>query len=138
MVVVLGPSFGDSPELAAVEQLLAARREVGAIMVTNELTTDMLQRAAAGGRQGRARGPGRDDPAGRGRRPGGRHGLVMAAPVTAGPPTVEADGELGRVITVFSTKGGAGKSVIATNLAVVLAGRAEQPGGARRRRPPVR
>jgi pilus assembly protein CpaE len=37
------------------------------------------------------------------------------------------DGELARVITVFSTKGGAGKSVIATNLAVVLAQRSEKP-----------
>jgi pilus assembly protein CpaE len=39
----------------------------------------------------------------------------------------EADGELGQVITVFSTKGGAGKSVIATNLAVVLAARSDKP-----------
>ena len=32
-------------------------------------------------------------------------------------------GDLGKVITVFSTKGGAGKSVLAANLAVVLARR---------------
>ena len=36
-------------------------------------------------------------------------------------------GDLGRVITVFSTKGGAGKSVIASNLAVVLARRTDKP-----------
>ena len=34
---------------------------------------------------------------------------------------------LGTVVTVFSTKGGAGKSVIAVNLAVVLAMRSERP-----------
>jgi pilus assembly protein CpaE len=39
----------------------------------------------------------------------------------------EPTGELGRVITVFSTKGGAGKSVIAANLAVVLARRSNRP-----------
>ena len=33
----------------------------------------------------------------------------------------------GQVITVFSTKGGAGKSVIASNLAVRLAQRSDQP-----------
>ncbi len=49
VVIVLGPSFAGSPELAAVEQLLAARRDVGAIMVTNELSTDMLQRALRSG-----------------------------------------------------------------------------------------
>ena len=49
VVIVLGPSFATSPELAAVEQLLAARRDVGAIMVTNELTTDLLQRALRSG-----------------------------------------------------------------------------------------
>lgn len=32
-----------------------------------------------------------------------------------------------QVITVFSTKGGAGKSVVASNLAVLLAGRSEKP-----------
>jgi pilus assembly protein CpaE len=37
------------------------------------------------------------------------------------------DSELGRVTTVFSTKGGSGKSVIAVNLAVVLAERSDGP-----------
>src|SRR3954469_14946250 len=45
VVVVLGPSFGASADLATVDQLLVARREVGAVMVTTELTTDLLQRA---------------------------------------------------------------------------------------------
>ncbi len=38
-------------------------------------------------------------------------------------PEGDDGGEVGRLITVFSTKGGAGKSVIASNLAVVLAKR---------------
>ena len=54
-------------------------------------------------------------------------GLVMAAPVPAVTNVVDANGELGRVITVFSTKGGAGKSVVATNLAVTLARRSTRP-----------
>src|SRR5205823_3125859 len=47
----------------------------------------------------------------------------------AAPPAgyAEPAGELGHVVTVFSTKGGAGKSVIAANLAVVLAKRSDKP-----------
>jgi pilus assembly protein CpaE len=55
--------------------------------------------------------------------------LVVSAqaPSASGGYDESVDGELARVITVFSTKGGAGKSVIATNLGVVLAQRSEKP-----------
>ncbi|MGH9284915.1 MAG: AAA family ATPase, partial [Acidimicrobiales bacterium] len=46
------------------------------------------------------------------------------------PPPVDlpaAGGARGRVITVFSTKGGAGTSFLATNLAVALARRSDRP-----------
>jgi len=53
------------------------------------------------------------------------------APTTGAPGApledLEHDGELGQLVTVFSTKGGAGKSVVATNLAVALAERSEKP-----------
>ena len=49
VVAILGPSFVDPIELTAAEQLLAARREVAAIMVTDELSTDLLQRALRAG-----------------------------------------------------------------------------------------
>src|SRR3954465_10046685 len=49
VVVVLGPSFASGADLASVEQLLNARREVGAIMVTTQLTTDLLQQALRSG-----------------------------------------------------------------------------------------
>jgi pilus assembly protein CpaE len=126
VVIVLGPSFGGSPELAAVEQLLAARRDVGAIMVTNELSTDMLQRALRSGVKDVLQAP--IEPAQLAEAVARvAAGLVMAAPVPTVPGVIEGDGELGRVVTVFSTKGGAGKSVVATNLAVVLAQRAPKP-----------
>lgn len=126
VVMVLGPSFA-GPELAAAEQLLHARREVAAIMVTTELTTDLLQRALRAGVKDVLQLP-VETPA--------LHEAVARAattlsfaqaPVPSGPQYAEADGELGRVITVFSTKGGAGKSVVATNLAVVLSQRSERP-----------
>jgi pilus assembly protein CpaE len=54
-------------------------------------------------------------------------GLVMSAPAPTSGAMAMPDGEVGRVITVFSTKGGAGKSVVATNLAVTLARRSDRP-----------
>jgi pilus assembly protein CpaE len=126
VVVVLGPSFADGAELTAAEQLLAARREVGAIMVTDSLTTDLMREALRAGVKDVLEAPVESrDLAEAVQRAAGT--LVVAAPTPAVPGYPEGDGELGRVITVFSTKGGAGKSVIATNLAVVLAQRSERP-----------
>jgi len=127
VVMVLGPSFASQSELASAEQLMTARREVGAIMVTTELTTDLLQRALRAGVKDVIQ------------LPVDTGQLVDAVRRTAGslqivatPPTasvgVDDDGERARLITVFSTKGGSGKSVIATNLAVVLAKRAKAAG----------
>ncbi len=129
VVAVLGPSCAYGPELTAVEELVRVHREVGAILLAEQLTTELLQQALRAGV--------RD---------------VLASPVDtaqltatvqrvaetvaplggtapgAGMPGVDLEsGELGRVTTVFSTKGGAGKSVIAANLAVALARRSDRP-----------
>jgi len=126
VVVVLGPSFAASAELTAAEQLLGARRELGAIMVTNELSTDVLQRALRSGVKDVLQAP--VDSAQLAEAVARVAGTIAyAAPTPAAPVYGEGDGELGRVITVFSTKGGAGKSVIATNLSVLLAERSPKP-----------
>jgi pilus assembly protein CpaE len=120
-VVVLGPSCADPYNLSTLAAVLQPRPEVGAVLVADELSTDVFQQAIRSGVKD-----------------------VLAAPVDTaqlqeacrrvaesvgalGRPTPVShgddgeDGEGGRVITVFSTKGGAGKSVVATNLAVALA-----------------
>ncbi|HEX8582424.1 MAG TPA: AAA family ATPase, partial [Acidimicrobiales bacterium] len=129
LVLVVGPSTSMDPRgLAAVERLVQVHPEVGAIMLVTELSTEVLQQALRSGV--------RD---------------VLAAPVDAaqlqaavhrvaatlvpmapggrggGPPGDTGADSVARVITVFSTKGGAGKSVMAANLAVVLARRATKP-----------
>ena len=126
VVIVLGPSFGGSPELAAVEQLLGARRDVGAIMVTTELSTDLLQRALRSGVKDVLQAPVDTNQLAEAVARVAA-GLVMSAPAPTSTVAIDADGEIGRVVTVFSTKGGAGKSVVATNLAVVLARRTDRP-----------
>jgi pilus assembly protein CpaE len=130
VVIVLGPSYASGTELGAVEQLLTARREVGAIMATNELTTSLLQQALRSGVKDVLQLPIESQQLAEAvARVAGT--LTVAAPTATGAggsgPVLEADGELGQVVTVFSTKGGAGKSVIATNLAVVLAQRSPKP-----------
>lgn len=126
VVIVLGPTYQDTSALARVEKLLMEHREAGAVLVTTELTTELLQQALRSGVKD-----------------------VLAAPVETGqfleavqrvaetlqpaatpalPGELDVEGgEPGRVITVFSTKGGAGKSVISSNLAVLLAQRSERP-----------
>ena len=117
LIVVFGPSFSTANGLKEVRSLTRRHPEVAAIMVVDELTTQMLQQALRAGVAD-----------------------VVAAPADSGqlleaverasetlnvaPVTpVRADGgaQEGRLISVFSTKGGAGKSVVASNLAVVLA-----------------
>jgi pilus assembly protein CpaE len=126
VVVVLGPSFASSPELTAAEQLLGARREVGAIMVANSLSTDLMRDALRAGVKDVLEAPVESrELAEAVQRAATTLTVASAAPATPGYD--DGDGELGRVITVFSTKGGAGKSVIATNLGVLLAQRSERP-----------
>jgi pilus assembly protein CpaE len=132
VVAVLGPSMGHGTELVAVERLIQMHPEIGAILVAAELSTTLLQQALRAGVKD-----------------------VLAIPVdgnqliqtvqrvadslqvvqarAAQPqqpdfasPEYEAN-ENGQVITVFSTKGGAGKSVISSNVAVRLAQRSEKP-----------
>jgi pilus assembly protein CpaE len=128
VVIVLGPSFAASPDLAAAEQLLGARREVGAIMVAEHLSTDILREALRAGVKDVLEAPvDSRELAQAVAKVAATLTSQAAAPVRTVGPELEGDGELGRTITVFSTKGGAGKSVVATNLAVVLALRSEKP-----------
>ena len=127
VVAVLGPSFVDTAELTTAEQLLAARREVGAIMVTDELSTEVLQRALRAGVKDVLQAP--VDSTQFDAAVQRVANALVAAPVatTSTGGDGVGDGELGRVIMVFSTKGGSGKSVIASNLSVLLAQRSEKP-----------
>ena len=127
VVLVLGPSCAVDGSLTGVERVLAAHREIGAILVAEELTTNLLQQALRAGVKDVLAAP---SDANQLSEAISRisTGLATAPAVPAGEdPIFEGDGELGQVITVFSTKGGAGKSFIATNLGVTLAERSEKP-----------
>lgn len=127
LVAVLGPSFNDPIELIAAEQLLNARREVAAIMVTDEFSTEVLQRALRSGVKDVLQSPVEAHDIQTAIDRVARTIGPVAGVVTPVDEDVAAEGPLGRVVMVFSTKGGSGKSVIASNLAVLLAQRSEKP-----------
>jgi pilus assembly protein CpaE len=126
VVALLGPSCADSAGLIAVERLTRSRPEVGTVLMVDALSTDVLQRALRAGVKDVLAAP---VPAGELALAVERVGGTLA-PVTPSSLATEAPGVpggYGRLITVFSTKGGAGKSVIAVNLAVSLARRSDRP-----------
>jgi pilus assembly protein CpaE len=127
IVMVLGPSCAVDGTLSSVERVIQAHREIGAILVAEELTTNLLQQALRSGVKDVLASP---TDANQLQEAIGRVTSSQASSPSApaiGDDTFEDDGELGKVITVFSTKGGAGKSMIATNLGVTLAQRSEKP-----------
>jgi pilus assembly protein CpaE len=125
LVVIFGPGLADAPGLAEIERFTRARPDAGAILVAAELSTGLLQQALRSGVR---------DVLGAPTEAYSLHESVERVSRTLTTvPTLpaaglagEASGQ-GRVITVASTKGGSGKSVVATNLATSLARRTSRP-----------
>ena len=129
-VVVLGPSCGQPSDLATVEAWGQDYPNVATVLITSELSTQLLHKALRAGVKDVLSAPidqnmlvetvGRIADA-----------LPGAAPAPLGDgssgPAPTFDGERGRLISVFSTKGGSGKSVAATNLGVSLAKTSSDP-----------
>lgn len=142
VVVVLGPSCDNPTDLSTVERLIAGNPTLGVILVAEQLhaTTlhqamrlgirdvialgnetvelgDAVRRVALGLDYSAQRHPVTPPAAG-----------TAASPQSADIPMPPMNSDhLGKVITVFSTKGGAGKSVLATSLGVSLAQRSAGP-----------
>lgn len=173
VVVVLGPSCSDDATLELSERIISQYPLVASILVANELTTALLQKALRSGVRDVLALNGEPTAASQAVQrlaialdqtmrttspvapPAAPTHTADTAPSTdvaqtgdAGPSGYPGDqpqqntpavtdpgaalldgqpGTPGEVITVFSTKGGAGKSVVATSLAVALAQRSEGP-----------
>ncbi len=138
VVTVLGPSCSEDAAVDRVAAVVEQFPMVGCILVTEQLTTALLQHALRAGI--------RDVLA----VSGGLQPLIDAiqrvsvtlehtaavpsavtptdtppvAPVTSVPPD---EPHRGQVVTVFSPKGGSGTTVVATSLAVELARRSSRP-----------
>jgi pilus assembly protein CpaE len=125
LIVVFGPSYAEADGLGQVEKLTRQRPEVGAVLVVEELSTQTLQAALRSGVKdvALATEPGQLLEAVS--RVAETLNVLPVRPTTTGPGAAPSD--QGRVVTVFSTKGGAGKSVVASNLAIVLARKSDKP-----------
>ncbi len=129
-VVVLGPSCATSEHMTHIEEWVRSRPNVGTVLVTSELTTQLLHKALRVGVKDVLSAPIERDQlletverVAQALRPVETH----PARTGAADQAVVPSGELGRVISIFSTKGGSGKSVTATNLAVTLARNCDRP-----------
>lgn len=124
-VVVFGPSLSDAESIQAAAPILSARPAIGGVLISQSLSTEVLQSALRAGFKDVLTEPVERDEL-----------LDTIARIADTLPGVnlpshhhhDDDGEPhGRMTTVFSTKGGAGKSVIATNVAVSLAKQSDRP-----------
>jgi pilus assembly protein CpaE len=140
VVVVLGPSCANEDTLAIAERVLRQYPMLGIILVVDELSTTLLQQALrAGVRDVLALAGEADTLAQTVQRIAisldqvPRHSSAVVA-TDGDTSTGTGEGQLaeleevnGQVLTVFSTKGGSGKSVLSTSLAVTLAQRSDKP-----------
>jgi pilus assembly protein CpaE len=125
-VVVFGPSQSPEEVISKVAGLVAFRPGYGAIMVVYELTASVLQQALRAGVDDVVAVSAEDDEL--------LDAISRAStrvkarePVSSATISAPSATTPGRVVSVFCTKGGTGKSVVAINLAVALAKRTIQP-----------
>ncbi len=131
-VGVFGPSMAGAFGFEQVHRLVTVYPELGAVFVAYELSAEVLQQALRAG----ARDAVQLDPGGEGvAQAVARVGEVLRAPqravAQAGAPAssalVATRVAPGRLVAVFSTKGGVGKSTVATNVATAMARRIDEP-----------
>ena len=127
LIVVVGPSFASTAGLAEVSRLTRSRAGSNAVMVVHELSTEILQQAIRSGISDVLALPTETAQLQEAVDRAAEHlNIVSIPPALSAVPDTTAD-DRGRIITVFSTKGGAGKSFVATNLAGLLAKRSSKP-----------
>lgn len=128
VIVVFGASVADTDGLAVLETLLRRRPDIGAILISEELTTDLFQRAMRSGVRDVLSAPVETSQLTEAVR---RVAIAISKSMTTAVPLDTSVGatpaDPAQMITVFSTKGGAGKSVVACNLAVALARKSDRP-----------
>ena len=125
-VLVLGPTYADDEGLAQAARLIRAHPEVSAVMVVEELSTAVLQQAIRAGVSDVIALPADHGQLAEAVERAAENLAILPSP-PGGAVATEAGQEPGRIITVFSTKGGAGKSVVALNLAIALAKKSDRP-----------
>ena len=123
VVAVFGPGFASPIGFQHVHRVTSSHSQLGVVFAVYELSTDVLQQALRAGARdaivigGEASLHQSVDRVG--------ELLAGATPRVQSPATLT--GEPGRLISVFSTKGGVGKTCVAINVAAAMAKRSPNP-----------
>ena len=122
-VAVFGPGLANDTGLAQAQRLARSNPEIGVVLVATELSMGLLQQALRAGVRDALT---MDVEEAQVRQAVERVGETMVALVNRQAASYER-AEHGRVIVTFSTKGGVGKSIIATSVGAWLALRQSRP-----------
>ncbi len=113
-IAILGPTFGSSESVRDVRMLFELRPSLPVVLATDELTTDVLRTAMRLGVKDVIEMPLTESKL--------AESLVLVAQsIDQGEIAKDWRPRIGKVVTVMSPKGGAGKTVTATNVGVSLA-----------------
>src|SRR5690349_734187 len=124
VVAVFGPGFASPIGFQHVHRVTSTHASLGVVFAVYELSTDVLQQALRAGARdaivigGEASLNQSVDRVGE---------LLAGAATTRAQAPATRTGEPGRLISVFSTKGGVGKTCIAINVAAAMAKRSPDP-----------
>jgi pilus assembly protein CpaE len=117
MVAVFGPGLAVPYGFQQVQRLVSSYPELGAVFAVDEVSTATLQSALRAGARDTVSvndGAALADSV-------SRVGDLLAGTTSRVPAVADRRGAPGKLIAVFSTKGGVGKSTVATNIAVAMA-----------------
>jgi pilus assembly protein CpaE len=123
-VAVFGPGFVSPLGFQHVHRLTGMHPELGVVFAVSELSTDVLQQALRAGAR---------DAVVMGGEASLHQSVDRVGELLAGSAATRTQtpalrvGEPGRLIVVFSTKGGVGKTCIAINVGVAMAKRSDDP-----------
>lgn len=124
-VLLLGPAFATETGFVQIQRLTRHHSNVGVVLMVDELSMDTLQHALRSGVRDVTTADA--DTATIGEIIQRVGDVLVDLAVQHAPAVVAPDRtKLGRVIVAFSTKGGVGKSMMATNLATGLAMRGKK------------
>jgi pilus assembly protein CpaE len=119
VVAVFGPGLAAPYGFQQVNRLIASYPDLGAIFAVEEVSTPLLQAAIRAGARDTVAV---NDPVALVQSVQ-RVGELLAGTASRVPATTPARAAAGQLITVFSAKGGVGKSTVAINVAVAMAHR---------------
>lgn len=121
-VVILGPHVSPVDALATCDKLRTSHPAVSVVLVRTELTTEVLTQAMAAGAREVVPAGSREAVAAAVERAQRLFAALRGSAVVGGPGGPEgASGRRGKVFTVWSPKGGVGKTTVAVNLGLALA-----------------